>query len=673
MPTTQQPAPRLPRSTEVEQQAPASTKNVSFAFSPQWLATAKHVLQLLPCETWLRVIAAIDTVDACLVLSSASRVFRIESLDPSSATNDKNILRDGLIQQMMHLEPLLSLRLSAMVSTTQPGPHGQIDVQSGSDPLLLHRHIDVFLRRALGQEPDRYTDVFTEWVHYNANLSELELFELRDVWERKAGGARGRSVARDHAEWEGAYVRMAKEIKRDLCKVWAVLGKLFPFTKLENAVWREARLLREIPEGEDVGVGASNEVYRQSRSSKSKSKERNHSHDNRKPNCSNHASEPSARFEEFLPGVIKRMPVTGIEVFEFETVAVSSASKGGKRGSKTKLESNQVTHKRSTSRRHRSRSRGQEFEEEGAAELRTRRTREKPPPSPNMKFSTSAPADTRRQLSVLPVSINSPRSETKTSQFQHLSSSSSSSSSTATLLDTQSPYLSPSSSLSSSIFHSPQPRSILRKPSTGNTPLFNGTISILSSGHTLNKTRSHTMTDIAITAPPFDLDGCTLGAADVEKASRDEVVATSHVRAETQRNISPSLDASPLFVIDDLCGAEATMVAHGKGLRSIPGVERGVPDFVGGRHSEVKEQGGEKYVADSGRIRVSSAGHTPIISRKQMRLLKKYGASTHFGKSTSDSSAVKEARVDDDACGPKDVSTDNVVGSISGSLERVKL
>ncbi|KAJ3232667.1 hypothetical protein HDU78_006939 [Chytriomyces hyalinus] len=634
------------------------------------LATAKHVLQLLPCETWLRVIAAIDTIDACLVLSSASRVFRIESLDPSSATNDKNILRDGLIQQMLLLEPLLSLRLSAMVSTTQPGPHGQIDVQSGSDPLLLHRHIDVFLRRALGQEPDRYTDVFTEWVHYNANLSELELFELRDVWERKAGGARGRSVARDHAEWEGAYIRMAKEIKRDLCKVWAVLGKLFPFTKLENAVWREARLLREIPEGENVGVGASNGVHRQSRSSKSKSKERNHSHDNRRPNCWNHASEPSARFEEFLPGVTKRMPVTGIEVFEFETVAVSSASKGGKRGSKTKLESNQVTHKRSTSRRHRSRSRGQESEEEGADEIRTRRTREKPPLSPNMKFSTSAPADTRRQLSVLPVSISIPRSETKTSQFQHLSSSSS----MATLLDTQSPYLSPSSSLSSSILHSPQPRSILRKPSTGNTPLFNGTI---SNGHTLNKTRPYTMTDIAITAPPFDLDGCTSGAADVEKASRDEV-ATSHVRAEKQRNISPSLDASPLFVIDDLCGAEATILAHGKGLRSIPGVERGVPDFVGGRHSEVKEEGGEKCVSDGGGIRVSSAGHTPIVSRKQMRLLKKYGASTHFGKSSSDSSAVKETRVDDDARGPKDDtvgdgSTDNVVGSISASLERVKL
>ncbi|KAI8845774.1 hypothetical protein BJ741DRAFT_585785 [Chytriomyces cf. hyalinus JEL632] len=467
---------------------------------------------------------------------------------------------------------------------------------------------------------------------------------------------------------------MAKEIKRDLCKVWAVLGKLFPFTKLENAVWREARLLREIPEGEDVATGASNGGHRQSRSSKSKSKERNHSRDNRKPNYCNHASETSAGVAEFLPGVIKRVPVNGIEIFEFETVAVSTASKGGKRGSKTKVESNQETRKRNASRGYRSRSRGLESEEDGADEIRTRRTHEKPPPSPNLKFSTSAPTDARRQLCVLPVSMSIPRSETKTSQFQYLSSTTSS---TATLLDTQSPYLSPSSSIASSILHSPQPRSILRKPSTGNTPLFNGTPSILSSGRTLNKTRSYTMTDIAITAPPFDLDGCTSGAADVEKASRDEV-ANSHVRAEERRNISPSLDDSPLFVIDDLCGAEAIIVAHGGGLPSIPGRDRGVPGLVNGRNSEEKEEGGEKCGGDSGGIRVSRAGHTPIISRKQMRLLKKYGASTHFGKSSSNSSAVKETQVDDDARGPKadtvgDGSTGNVVGSISASLERVKL
>ncbi|KAJ3238858.1 hypothetical protein HDU81_007058 [Chytriomyces hyalinus] len=523
--------------------------------------------------------------------------------------------------------------------------------------------------------------VFTEWVHYNANLSELELFELRDVWERKAGGARGRSVARDHAEWEGAYVRMAKEIKRDLCKVWAVLGKLFPFTKLENAMWRETRLLKEIPGGEDAAAGAANGGHRQSRGSKSKSKERNHGHDNRKQNCCNHAPEGSPRFAEFLPGVTKTMPVAGIEVFEFETMAASAPSKGGKRGSKTKLEYKQDTRKRSTSREYRSRSRGQESEEEGADGIRVRRSHEKPPPSPNMKLSTSAPTDTRRQQSGLHVSMSISRSETKTSQFQYLSSTASS---TATLLGTQSPYLSPSPSISSSILHSPQPRSILRKPSTGNTPVFNGTPSILSSGRSLNKTRSYTMTDIAITAPPFDLDGCSSAGGDGDKTSRDveKEAANSHfldTRAEGPQNISPSLDASPLFVIDDLCGAEVTMVAHGKGLRSYNASgEPGTADIISRRLSASKEQETEKSTGISGVIRVSSAGHTPIVSRKQMRLLKKYGAAAHFGQPISNISAINEPKVDESVSRPKDDLvkhgfSEKAAGGISTSIERMKL
>jgi hypothetical protein len=38
---------------------------------------------------------------------------------------------------------------------------------------------------------------------------------------------------------------MVREVKAQLCKLWAALGRLFPFTKAENIVWRDSKKLNK--------------------------------------------------------------------------------------------------------------------------------------------------------------------------------------------------------------------------------------------------------------------------------------------------------------------------------------------------------------------------------------------------------------------------------------------
>ena len=34
---------------------------------------------------------------------------------------------------------------------------------------------------------------------------------------------------------------MVREVKAQLCRLWAVLGRLFPFSKTENSIWRDCK------------------------------------------------------------------------------------------------------------------------------------------------------------------------------------------------------------------------------------------------------------------------------------------------------------------------------------------------------------------------------------------------------------------------------------------------
>ncbi|KAJ3112945.1 hypothetical protein HDU96_003971 [Phlyctochytrium bullatum] len=156
-------------------------------------------------------------------------------LPPSSAS-----LPSLSIPPPPHLHPATA---SASSPSLAPPP--------ASDPthpttliLRLHHHLDAFLARALGPEPDRHTDDFTLWVSYDATLTGLALAELRDAWLRRGGGSRGRSRSRLHADWEAARDAMAGELRGLLGRVWALLGKLFPYSKAENAAWKERRARR---------------------------------------------------------------------------------------------------------------------------------------------------------------------------------------------------------------------------------------------------------------------------------------------------------------------------------------------------------------------------------------------------------------------------------------------
>ncbi|KAI9350652.1 hypothetical protein BDR26DRAFT_914827 [Obelidium mucronatum] len=194
-----------------------SSKTVSFSGSRRSVPVAQHPFTIFPYEVWVLILKYLRLND-CFALKNLCSAFEAVHAD--------------LLAVMRSCEPISSLRAFAWQS------------EAKADDLLIHRHVDAFVRGGLGPEPERYTDVFAEWEHYDSTLQGLELFELRDTWLRKAGGAKGRSHSRDHAEWEGAYLRMLKELKRDLSKVWAMHGKLFPFTKAENAAWKEAKAIR---------------------------------------------------------------------------------------------------------------------------------------------------------------------------------------------------------------------------------------------------------------------------------------------------------------------------------------------------------------------------------------------------------------------------------------------
>ncbi|KAI8610789.1 hypothetical protein BC830DRAFT_1144109, partial [Chytriomyces sp. MP71] len=474
-----------------------------------------RVLGVFPCETWLRVVSLLAVNESCAALARCSTAFR-----------GVGVLRSALLARMLALEPVRSLRgfahdqqvvssvsvsehsgsASHAVQWTGPGGADQntsteITSNSWADPLLLHKHIDAFLRRALGDEPERYTDVFSEWVHYNPNLPDQELFELRDMWERKAGGARGRSVARDHVEWEGAYNRMSKELKRDLCLIWAVLGKMFPFTKQENAAWREARATRIVvntkatPEFRGGSIAVHNDV---GSGYKSKSRERMvHNADTiPKWNGTGHQgkgrrSSSSATSTPTLSAWTTAKSISTSPEFESDEFErdhcqndATTPTKGGK-GKRCNLRNNSTNRRancrgssRSSCIRNACHSEAPESDEE---DYDTSDNRHVPPKSP--KFSTSAPSSstptltTKRKHSVPasaatilppPAPTHSPSSTAVPIAIppttRSLSTSSTASSSTATLLDVPSPYFNPSTPSGMLLTPaSPQPRSILRK------------------------------------------------------------------------------------------------------------------------------------------------------------------------------------------------------------------
>ncbi|KAJ1558146.1 hypothetical protein HK096_003317, partial [Nowakowskiella sp. JEL0078] len=114
--------------------------------------------------------------------------------------------------------------------------------------MQLFLHIDDYVASELSiqtPEPQKWTDDFTQWVNFDPMLTGIERQRLYDEWYRKHGGRSGRSLSRLYAEREESKVRQTSELKLALARLWAIKGRLFPFTRAENTAWRKKLIGRK--------------------------------------------------------------------------------------------------------------------------------------------------------------------------------------------------------------------------------------------------------------------------------------------------------------------------------------------------------------------------------------------------------------------------------------------
>ncbi|KAJ3295155.1 hypothetical protein HDU79_009727 [Rhizoclosmatium sp. JEL0117] len=522
------------------------SKSVTFSSSRPPVPLSQHPFALFPIEVWRLICAWLGLGDSRRLFCAAT-AFRFVAAD--------------LVAAALRREPIRSLA----------------EFAASNDVLALHKPVDDFVRRGLGPEPPRWTDVFAEWEGYDNTLDPLNLLDLRDEWLRKYGGAKGRSHSRDHAEWEGAYNRMTKELKRDLCILWTFYGKLFPFTKQENAAWKDAKLVRTgclprnttshssakkgiaIPTGREVSM----------RDSSSRSRER---------------------------GRGERGDFDSDEEFDAETTPSKGSRKQRRNASQSTPTCSSARKGSMTSKQKRQSSRGSSRHSTGTrsaydSENEDLNNSTKPPPSPAPRFSTSAP----KQSFLIPSSNHSTTTAPPTStsytkspslRADHRSYSATSSTASSSTSLTVPSLDSPSTPMSSTASpypyshsnQSPHPKSILRK-------------SVMN------------MRDIANLAPPFSLDS----GNDVEDADTDclDVLTTATTpkaggtRPSTARQQTPVVvEASPFFEMD---------MEWGYGGGSCGGMS----PMLTGNQSPV--------------VQVENVATPPPLSRRQMRILKKQG------------------------------------------------
>ncbi|KAJ3214705.1 hypothetical protein HDU67_001353 [Dinochytrium kinnereticum] len=277
------PPPLMPPSTTPgtpTMGASTSRRHGGIPYDPQRprLQQGEHPFDLFAVEVWQQIIDLLDP-NAAFTLRCVSTAFRF-------------ILREELLDVLLKREPLASLRTFAAENillkapspslgpSASPSLRGSITsitspILSGSMPnltldspslpqpsptlpptpyptlLRLHHHIDPYLDQTLGPEPDRYTDSFTLSVHYDPTLTGLAMAERRDEWFRKGGGSRGRSLAREHWEWERLREAIGRELRGLIARVWAIVGRTFPFSKTENLAWRERRRAKLVVKGKE--------------------------------------------------------------------------------------------------------------------------------------------------------------------------------------------------------------------------------------------------------------------------------------------------------------------------------------------------------------------------------------------------------------------------------------
>ncbi|KAJ3026410.1 UNVERIFIED_CONTAM: hypothetical protein HDU68_005708 [Siphonaria sp. JEL0065] len=531
-----------------------TSKTVSFSGSRRAVPASQHPFAIFPYEIWVMIVKNLRLED-CFMIRCLCSAFESLHLD--------------LLTVMWDCEPLASLREYARL----------IDVKAAADDLVVHKHVDAFVRGGLGPEPERYTDVFAEWEYYDNTLEGLELFELRDSWLRKAGGAKGRSHSRDHAEWEGAYLRMTKELKRDLCKLWAMHGKQFQFSKAENAVWRETKVLR-------TGCGQPGSA--------------------KKGLVAVAVSSPCGGFGENGRG---RVEVDSDDEYDGSQSRClrknrrnSSANKVGMSMGKGKDYAKRRG-SRGTSRHSVGRISG---ESDDDAPQKQSHDASKPPASPGIRASLSNSATSSTRL----MSTTNPYSNQRSPALKDRSFSTSSSSTTLSTSHPTPLLYSPSASSASPtlLSGSPQPKSILR--------------------------RNHlNMSDIANLAPPFSLDSeDTLSQLPLDNLQphasytiKDANITTATTPKPSCKFFRPALisESSPFFEMDADWMSPKMEPAKNDSTLSLRVPKSPSTPFMLAR----VDSKSPAFNSASGFGSSSVAGQEtpPPLSRRQMRMLKKQG------------------------------------------------
>lgn len=100
--------------------------------------------------------------------------------------------------------------------------------------------------RASTYPPQKYTDQYEEWVHFDPNLEGIDrennLQQFRNEQGRRGSGV----LSRMYVKWDNELQEMIRNLSILTARLWCVLGRRrFPFTHSENKEWKRRRFMRE--------------------------------------------------------------------------------------------------------------------------------------------------------------------------------------------------------------------------------------------------------------------------------------------------------------------------------------------------------------------------------------------------------------------------------------------
>ncbi|KAJ3299842.1 hypothetical protein HK104_006579 [Borealophlyctis nickersoniae] len=159
---------------------------------------------LLPVELWEDILSYLP--------SSALFILR------DSCSSFRTLCKPFLLDSLLSNDPISSLY--------------NFSTDGSSEPLQqlfhLHKFVLAYVAHIMPPEPPKYPE---ESVEYDPAQHDDSYAHWR----------KARKESKAYLEWEEERANRVRSLRRDLAKCWIVAGKRFPFTKVENGVWKERR------------------------------------------------------------------------------------------------------------------------------------------------------------------------------------------------------------------------------------------------------------------------------------------------------------------------------------------------------------------------------------------------------------------------------------------------